>query len=147
MIRVCKTTPLHVPTSNRKYVSVVQDDVDIGAQEIDLLGRDQDLKATGEKRNRDYLADDELDEQLIREIDLIGVGSADRASSSVPELPAPPKLEISKSSKVPTAPEGGSSSSSQLPAGSSLADHFQKVTVLSMMVPPESMTQSYRTDS
>ena len=113
----------------QKYVSVVQDDVDISAQEIDLLGRDQDLKATGEKRNRDYLADDELDEQLTREIDLIGVKSADRASSSVPELPAPPKLEISKSSKVPTAPEGGSSSSSQLPAGSNLADHFQKTGV------------------
>ena len=45
----------------------------MSAQEIDPLGRaDQDQKATGAKRNRDYLADDELDEGLIREAELVG---------------------------------------------------------------------------
>ena len=56
------------PDQQQRYANVGQEDVDVSAQEIDLLGRDdQDLQATGAKRNRDYLADDELDEELVRD--------------------------------------------------------------------------------
>ena len=91
------------PDQQQKYVNVGQEDVDVSAQAIDLLGRgDQDQKATGAERNRDYLADDELDEELVREIDLIGARnrSPERPSPSVPELPVPPRLEISKKLEI-----------------------------------------------
>ena len=39
---------------------------------LDLLDQiDQDGQAMGEKRNRDHLADNELDEELIREVDIV----------------------------------------------------------------------------
>ena len=118
------------PDQQHQFVNVAQEEVDESALEIDLLGRDdQDNQATGVKRESDYLADNELDEELVGEVDLIGARTNARERPNAPGLPVPPKLEVSKSSRVPAAPEGGSSSSTQLPAGSSLREHFQKTGV------------------